>query len=69
VDFATPVTSIDTVREGDDRVRMIVNATGQYDVLSYQTDRTYVLELAPLTEAEMEAQRIERAEYIGERCP
>jgi len=67
VDFATPVTSIDTVREGDDRVRMIVSATGQYDVLSYQTDRTYVLELAPLTEAEMEAQRIERAEYIGER--
>ena len=67
VDFATPVTSIDTVREGDDRVRMIVNATGQYDVLSYQTDRTYVLELAPLTEAEVEAQRIEREEYVGER--
>ena len=67
VDFATPVTSIDTVREGDDRVRMIVNATGQYDVLSYQTDRTYVLELAPLTEAELEAQRIEREEYVGER--
>ncbi|MFO8003085.1 type IV pilus secretin PilQ, partial [Thioalkalivibrio sp.] len=67
VDFATPVTSIDTVREGDDRVRMIVNATGQYDVLSYQTDRTYVLELAPLTEEELEAQRIEQEEYVGER--
>jgi type IV pilus assembly protein PilQ len=67
LDFATPVTSIDTVRERDDRVRMIVNASGDYDVLSYQADRTYVLELAPLTPAEREAQRLAREEYIGER--
>jgi type IV pilus assembly protein PilQ len=67
LDFATPVTSIDTIQERDDRVRMIVNASGDYDVLSYQTDRTYVLELAPLTPAEREAQRLAREEYIGER--
>lgn len=67
VDFATPVTSIDIMRDGDERVRMIVNATGQYDVLAYQTDRTYVLELAPLSEEELEAQRLEREEYVGER--
>ena len=66
-DFATPVTSIDTTRERDERVRMIVNATGQYDVLSYQTDRTYVLEFAPLSEEELEAQRLEREEFTGER--
>ncbi len=66
-DFATPVTSIDTIKDRDERVRMTINATGQYDVLSYQTDRTYVLELAPLSEEELEAQRLEREEYIGER--
>jgi type IV pilus assembly protein PilQ len=66
-DFATPVVSIDTVRERDDRVRMIVNTTGEYDVLSYQTDRTYVLEVAPLSEAEREALRVERQEFVGER--
>jgi type IV pilus assembly protein PilQ len=66
-DFATPVVSIDTVRERDDRVRMIVNTTGEYDVLSYQTDRTYVLEVAPLSEAEREALRLERQEFVGER--
>ena len=66
-DFATPVVSIDTVRERDDRVRMVVNTTGEYDVLSYQTDRTYVLEVAPLSEAEREALRLEREEFVGER--
>jgi type IV pilus assembly protein PilQ len=66
-DFATPVVSIDTVRERDDRVRIVVNTTGDYDVLSYQTDGTYVLEVAPLSEAEREALRVERQEFIGER--
>jgi type IV pilus assembly protein PilQ len=67
VDFATPVTVIDTVRERDERIRMIVNATGEYDVLSYQMDRTFVLELAPISEAQRQALALEREEYIGER--
>nr|WP_237251827.1 type IV pilus secretin PilQ family protein [Thioalkalivibrio nitratireducens] len=46
---------------------MTVYGAGEYDVLSYQTDRTYVLELAPLTEEEREALRIEREEFVGER--
>jgi type IV pilus assembly protein PilQ len=61
------VNQIDTIRERDDRVRMIVSARGDYDVLSYQTDRTYVLELAPITEDELLAQRLEREEFVGER--
>jgi type IV pilus assembly protein PilQ len=69
-DFATPVNQIDTIRERDDRVRMIVNARGDYDVLSYQTDRTYVLELAPITEEERVAQRLESAKSSsGSVCP
>ncbi len=67
VDFATPVVSIDTAREGDDRVRMVVNTTGEYDVLSYQADRQFVIEVAPLPEEEREALRAEREEYVGER--
>ena len=67
VDFATPVTSIDTFRERDDRVRMVVNTTGEYEVLSYQTETTYVLEVAPLTEQEREARRLEEEPFIGER--
>lgn len=67
VDFATPVVSIETVRERDDRVRMVVRTTGEYDVLSYQTDRSFVLEVAPLSEAEREALRVQRQEYVGER--
>lgn len=66
-DFATPVNTIDTTADGEERVRMIVNASGDYDVLSYQMDRTYVLELAPLTETQREAQRLERQEFVGER--
>jgi len=66
-DFATPVLSIDTAREREERVRMVVNTTGEYDVLSYQADRNFVLEVAPLSEAEREALRVERQEYVGER--
>jgi len=66
-DFATPVLSIDTARERDERVRVVVNTTGEYDVLSYQADRNFVLEIAPLSEAEREALRVERQEYVGER--
>lgn len=67
VDFATPVVSIDTERERDERIRMVVNTTGEYDVLSYQADRNFVIEVAPLAEAEQEALRIEREEFVGER--
>ena len=68
VDFATPVTSIDTVRERDDRVLITVNATGNFELMSYQTDNRYVLEVAPVTEEEQRAQRLlEGEDYVGER--
>ncbi len=68
VDFATPVTSIDTVRERDDRVLITVNASGDFEVLSYQTDNRFVLEVAAVTEEQQQAQRLlEGQEYVGER--
>ncbi|WP_019021739.1 MULTISPECIES: type IV pilus secretin PilQ [unclassified Thioalkalivibrio] len=66
VDFATPVQTIDTVAEGD-RVRMEVATEGEYEVVSYQSDRQYVLEVAPITEAERQAREEEEREFTGER--
>ncbi|MGM0554645.1 MAG: type IV pilus secretin PilQ [Pseudomonadota bacterium] len=66
VDFATPVQTIDTIAERD-RVRMQVDAHGEYEVLSYQSDRQYVLEVAPISEAELEAREREEREFVGER--
>lgn len=66
VDFATPVHFIDTVAERD-RVRMEVEARGEYETLSYQSDRRFVLEVAPISEAERRARAREEQEYTGER--
>ncbi|WP_018935841.1 type IV pilus secretin PilQ [Thioalkalivibrio sp. ALJ24] len=66
VDFATPVRTIDTVAERD-RVRLEVATEGEYEVVSYQSDRKYVLEVAPLTEAERQAREEEEREFTGER--
>ena len=66
VDFATPVQTIDTVADGD-RVRMEVATEGEYEVVSYQSDRQYVLEVAPITEAELQAREEEEREFTGER--
>ncbi|WP_198011979.1 type IV pilus secretin PilQ [Thioalkalivibrio sp. ALJ15] len=66
LDFATPVRTIDTVAERE-RVRMEVGAHGEYEVLSYQSDRRFVLEVAPITEAEREARRREEEQFEGER--
>ncbi|WP_373067025.1 type IV pilus secretin PilQ [Thioalkalivibrio sp.] len=66
VDFATPVHTIDTVSERD-RVRMEVEARGEYEVISYQSDRQFVLEVAPISEAERQARAREEQEFEGER--
>ncbi len=66
VDFATPVHTIDTVAERN-RVRMEIEARGEYEIISYQSDRQFVLEVAPITEAEREARAREEQEYAGER--
>ncbi|WP_155999649.1 type IV pilus secretin PilQ [Thioalkalivibrio sulfidiphilus] len=66
IDFATPVQTIDTIRETD-RVRMVVAATGKYDTLSYQVENQYILEVKPITEAEAEEIQRDRFTYTGER--
>ena len=53
VDFATPVTAIDTMQQGSTTV-VTIEAEGQYDYLAYQADKQYIVSVKPLTAAEVE---------------
>jgi len=65
IDFATPVTTIDSFMEKSN-ARLVVKAEGDYEQLAYQADDTFTLEIAPLTEAEKEVKR-DKFGYSGER--
>jgi len=65
-DFATPVRTIDTVRRGN-TVRMVIDVTGEYDYVGYQTGNLYTVEIKPTTKEEQEARRRAKVGYTGER--
>ena len=56
VDFATPVKTIDSKQEGT-TATVTIDASGQYDYLAYQADGQYVVNIKPLTDAEVEEQQ------------
>ena len=64
MDFATPVSSFDVSRVGSDS-RVVINATGDYEQLAYQTDDQYVIEVQP--RRKVQGQVEEKREYTGER--
>lgn len=49
-DFATPVTTVMTTRQGSDRVRMAVAGKGNWEHIAYQADNQFVVELRALKE-------------------
>jgi type IV pilus assembly protein PilQ len=63
-DFGTPVSSFDVVRAGND-TRILINATGEYDHLAYQTDDQYVVEVSPVRKTVQQAD--DKPVYVGER--
>ena len=65
-DFATPVLSIDSLPEAQNTV-LLVEPTGDYDYLAYQTDDTFTLEVKPVTGAELESTRDQAFRYRGEK--
>lgn len=65
VDFATPVKTIDSKQVGT-TTTVTIDASGQYDYLAYQTDGQYVVNITPLTDAEVEEQSRKFA-FNGER--
>ncbi len=68
VDFATPVSFID-VRSRNGHVVVDIQATGNYEYLSYQTGTEYVVEVSEKQEnLDNSAQALNKeVEYVGER--
>jgi type IV pilus assembly protein PilQ len=63
-DFGTPVTSFDVVAANNDS-RIVINATGDYQHLAYQSDDQYVVEVSPRRQDL--AQVDEKPKFTGER--
>ncbi|MCF6323488.1 MAG: type IV pilus secretin PilQ [Gammaproteobacteria bacterium] len=65
IDFATPVTTIDSFME-QRNARLVVRAEGDYEQLAYQTNETFTLEITPLSEEENKVKK-DKFGYSGER--
>lgn len=63
VDFATPVSNIDTIR-ATDGARLVVSASGDWEPIAYQSDNVYTLEIKPVVK---NAVAEDVKEYKGER--
>jgi type IV pilus assembly protein PilQ len=64
-DFATPVTMFDATRIGDS-ARIVVNATGDFEQMAYQTDNMYVVEVKQRPRVTAAVAAAEK-QYTGER--
>ena len=67
-DFATPVTTVDTLRTNLD-TRIVISAEGKYEQLAYQSDNEFTIEINPSTEETEAASSLfsESKEYEGQR--
>ena len=66
VDFATPVTTVDTYAVGKD-TRMVISAKGDYEHLAYQAERQFTVEVKPVTKTEKKAAKKNELGYSGEK--
>ena len=67
-DFATPVTTVDTLRTNLD-TRIVISAEGKYEQLAYQSDNAFTIEINPASDDEEVASSLfsETKEYEGQR--
>jgi type IV pilus assembly protein PilQ len=65
VDFATPVTYVDALKV-DGSSRLVINATGDFEQLAYQSDGQYVIEVRK-TVVQKGGPTEDKKEYTGER--
>ncbi|MDJ0750491.1 MAG: type IV pilus secretin PilQ [Woeseiaceae bacterium] len=67
-DFATPVTTVDTLRTNMD-TRVVISADGEYEQLAYQSDNEFTIEINPAPEqTDAESSLFsETKEYEGQR--
>ena len=68
MDFATPVTTVDTLRTNLD-TRVVITANGSYEQLAYQSDNEFTIEINPAAEQDAESSTLfsETKEYEGQR--
>jgi type IV pilus assembly protein PilQ len=68
MDFATPVSTVDTLKTNLD-TRIVISAEGKYDQLAYQSDNEFSIEINPVADEIEEASSIysESKEYEGQR--
>ncbi len=65
-DFATPVQFVNASVSGD-KTSIIIEPSGNYDYLAYQTDNRLTVSVKPLTQEDVEKRRTERFAYTGEK--
>lgn len=65
-DFATPVQYVNA-SESNGKVTIVIEPTGFYDYLAYQTDNKLTLSVKPLTQDVLEKRKAERFAYTGEK--
>jgi type IV pilus assembly protein PilQ len=65
-DFATPVQFVSATGSAD-KASIVIEPTGVYDYLAYQTDNKLTLSIKPLTQDEVEKRKSERFAYSGEK--
>ena len=68
MDFATPVSTVDTLKTNMD-TRIVISAEGKYDQLAYQSDNEFSIEINPVPDKIEEAASLysETKEYEGQR--
>ena len=68
MDFATPVTTVDTLRTNLD-TRIVISANGKYEQLAYQSDNEFTIEINPVAAEAEEGSSLfsETKEYEGQR--
>jgi type IV pilus assembly protein PilQ len=68
MDFATPVTTVDTLRTNLDS-RIVISAEGKYEQLAYQSDNEFTIEINPAPEQSQDESSLfsETKEYEGQR--
>ncbi len=68
MDFATPVTTVDTLRTNLD-TRIVVTAEGKYEQLAYQSDNEFTIEINPSVVEDEQGSSLfsETKEYEGQR--
>lgn len=65
-DFSTPVQFVSATGSAD-KASIVIEPTGFYDYLAYQTDNKLTLSIKPLTQDEVDTRKSERFAYSGEK--